>query len=90
MYRSNTKTKQHAEIKKELKKKNKKSYCFLLTLLLYYIMLYFIYKIKKEGYKMKKRLFNKIMNQLKEARKNGEREEVKRLLIQAKQIKKYI
>ena len=53
-------------------------------------MLYFIYKIKKEGYKMKKRLFNKIMDQLKEARKNGESEEVKRLLIQAKQVKKYM
>ena len=39
---------------------------------------------------MKKRLFNKIMEQLKEARRNGESEEVKRLLIQAKQIKKYM
>lgn len=39
---------------------------------------------------MKKKLFNKIMNDLKKARREQDTEEVKRLLKQAKLVKKYI
>lgn len=39
---------------------------------------------------MKRRLFNKVMDQLKQARRENNKEEVKRLLKQAKMIKKYI
>jgi len=39
---------------------------------------------------MKKKLFNKIMNDLKKARREHDNEEVKRLLKQAKLVKKYI
>lgn len=39
---------------------------------------------------MKKKLFNKIMNDLKKARKEQDKEEVQRLLKQAKLVKKYI
>lgn len=39
---------------------------------------------------MKRKLFNKKMNQLREARKEGNKEEVKKLLAELNKIKKYI